>query len=209
MKIQITENDIRNMVFESVKKLMKEGWRPIYRHIKGPDGEDYEDYDGEEWDGVDDEEEEDFDEINDEGDIDEQLAEHDPDDRDFGHVGDSIYDKAMQKMKQNGRVFTSLEDFKMTNRRLGLEMRTCDVWINPGVKSIKVIFYPASISSDSYGDGWVIDDIDFEYGEEEVCSIQGEIQPLVYGKIKWLDDFVNKYANEHEEEIINNIYGND
>jgi len=58
-KIQLTENDIEKMVLESVQRLLSEGWRPIHRHFKGPDGEDYEDYDGEEWDGVDDDEDED------------------------------------------------------------------------------------------------------------------------------------------------------
>ena len=52
--MKITLNDIQYMVNESVKHIIKEGWRPIYRRL--PDG-DY-DYDGDEWDGVDDEEDE-------------------------------------------------------------------------------------------------------------------------------------------------------
>lgn len=45
MKIGI--EDIKYMVNESVKRVLKEGWKPIYR--SGPDG--YEDYDGDVWDG--------------------------------------------------------------------------------------------------------------------------------------------------------------
>ena len=56
--MKITLKDIEYMVNESVKHIVKEGWKPIYRHT--PNG-DY-DYDGDEWDGVNDNEEEEVDE---------------------------------------------------------------------------------------------------------------------------------------------------
>lgn len=57
--MKITFNEIKNMVNESVERILSEGWKPIYRNL--PNG-DY-DYDGDSWDGVDDEEEEDDDTI--------------------------------------------------------------------------------------------------------------------------------------------------
>lgn len=53
MKVQITENDIKNMVYDSLHKILNEG-RPIYR--RDPDGEP--EYDGDESDDIDDEEDE-------------------------------------------------------------------------------------------------------------------------------------------------------
>ena len=55
-KIRLTENDLQRMVAATVGTLL-EG-RPIYRHITTDDGQDYEDWDGDEYDDDDEQPEE-------------------------------------------------------------------------------------------------------------------------------------------------------
>ena len=149
--------------------------------------------------------------------LEESINEHDPDDPDYGQVGDWYEMQAQQVSRSRTRSFKSAEEFEALSRRMGLEMQAVSAYVRPDRcdKFMNIIFFPASISFDApdpsvgwAGNGWQVDDIAFEYGKGEKCVINGETQDLVPGKIKWLDDSVNRYINEHEEQIIDNIYGN-
>ena len=116
------------------------------------------------------------------------------------------------QQSESGQVYTfdNLESFEHLNNEMGLEMRAADIWVNPGVRHIEVICYPASVSLDDSNlddSNWHIDGVKFEYGAGEMCRVGGKDVPLTVGKIKWLDDFVKQYIANKKEQIIGYIYG--
>lgn len=150
-------------------------------------------------------------------DLGEGIDEHDPDDVDYGQVGDWYQNQAMKSV-QSGRVFKSKEDFEYVSRNLELPLQSVQVYLTHGDiglldKQVMVEYWPASISFEgpdrSVGitvGGWIVDDIDWEYGPEETCSYQGKIQPMKRGMIKWLDDAIEKHNEERFDDIVSLFY---
>ena len=147
----------------------------------------------------------------------EGLMEHDPDDRDFGQVGDWQQDQAIKAVSR-GRTFKSKEDFEGVAYRLDLPLKSTQVYLTHNDiglldKQVMVEYWPESIYYESpdrevgisFG-GWVVEDIDWEYGPEETCSFEGKIQPMKRGMIGWLDDAIEKYNEDKLDAIIDLLY---
>ena len=149
--------------------------------------------------------------------LEEGLMEHDPDDRDFGQVEDWKQEQAIKAVSR-GRNFRSKEDFEGLVSRLDLPLQSAQVYLTHGDiglldKQVMVEYWPESIYYESpdpevgisFG-GWVVEDIDWEYGPEETCSFEGKIQPMKRGMIGWLDDAIEKYNEEKFDAIVELLY---
>ena len=144
------------------------------------------------------------------------LNEHDPDDPDYGQVGDWYMDQAYKSLAKSGRRFNSIQDFISVNHNMDLELQLYEVYLTHSDiglldKGVSVIFYPGNITyeNDDRGfAGFVVEDVNYVYGDEETCSVQGKITKLEPGLIGWLDEGVDAYIEAHYDEIIEHFYGN-
>ena len=136
-------------------------------------------------------------------DIDEQINEHGPDD---------------QYYIPNSFTFNSLQDFLSKNETYGLNMGTYRCILTHSElphldpQLLYVTFYPWTVCSDKsdpstgyVGHGWEIEEVECEYEKIE-SPYSREPQPIKRGEIGWLDDDVNKYIYEHEDEIKEHLY---
>ena len=126
-----------------------------------------------------------------------------------------------RKNVENGMDFQTKEEYERVAHLMGWdEAKPYEVYIthsdsDRGLidRPVHVFFFPAHIyyekddpSVGYQGRGWVIDEIDWEYGEDEVTSVNGKTVPLKFGIVGWLDEEVNKYCAKHEEEIKKHLY---
>lgn len=147
----------------------------------------------------------------------EGINEHDPDDPDYGQVGDWHVEQGQKRLANGGR-FDSLEEFVSVAKNCELPLKAFEAYLTHSDiglldRGISLTFYPSSISFEApdksvgvtFG-GWIVEDIDWEYGENEKCQYEGKIVRLEQGMIDWLDKEVAKWLEANYRTIEDKLY---
>lgn len=137
-------------------------------------------------------------------------SEPDPDSlpggHDYGKEFGDINEDAPERTTPQSYSFNTQFEFERAVENFNLPLHIFDAYLTHSDiglldRPLHVVFYPGAISECEDGN-IKVDDVSFEYGDDERCSVDGKLEILKVGKISWLDKAVSEFTNKHKVAIL-------